>query len=98
MHGNRSGAAREYAETGVRINAVSPGAVATARGKAAAVRQSGSEDDACLDYPLRRLADPMEVAEAVVWLCSDRASYVHGENLLVDGGFYRAHQRRPRER
>jgi NAD(P)-dependent dehydrogenase (short-subunit alcohol dehydrogenase family) len=90
-------AAREYAETGVRINAVSPGAVATARGKAAAARQYGSEQEACLDYPLRRLADPLEVAEAVVWLCSDRASYVHGEDLLVDGGFYRAHQRRPLE-
>jgi NAD(P)-dependent dehydrogenase (short-subunit alcohol dehydrogenase family) len=96
--GMTAAAAREYAETGVRINAVSPGGVATARGKAAAVRQYGSEEDACLDYPLRRLAEPMEVAQAVVWLCSDRASYVHGENLLVDGGFYSAHQRRPQEK
>jgi NAD(P)-dependent dehydrogenase (short-subunit alcohol dehydrogenase family) len=90
-----AGAAREYAETGVRINAVLPGAVGTDRGKAHAVRTYGSEDAATLDYPLRRLADPLEVGEAVVWLCSDRASYIIGESLFVDGGQYSSHQRRP---
>jgi NAD(P)-dependent dehydrogenase (short-subunit alcohol dehydrogenase family) len=92
-----SGAAREYGETGVRINAVLPGAVGTERGLAHALRTYGSVDAATLDYPLRRMADPMEVAEAALWLCSDRASYVTGESLFVDGGQYSAHQRRPKE-
>jgi len=92
-----AGAAREYAETGVRVNAVLPGAVGTDRGKAHAIRAYGSEEAATLDYPLRRLADPFEIAEAVVWLCSDRASYVTGESLFVDGGQYSSHQRRPDE-
>ena len=90
-----AGAAREYAEAGVRINAVLPGAVATERGRAHAIREHGSVEAATLDYPLRRLADPLEIGEAVVWLCSDRASYVTGESLFVDGGQYSSHQRRP---
>ena len=36
--------------------------------------------------PVRRLGKPEEIAEAVVWLCSDRASYVTGQGLVVDGG------------
>ena len=39
-------------------------------------------------YPLGRTGTPEEVAEAVVYLCSDAASYVTGHNLMVDGGYY----------
>jgi 3-oxoacyl-[acyl-carrier protein] reductase len=40
------------------------------------------------EIPLRRLARPEEVADAIVWLASDRASYVTGQTILVDGGRY----------
>jgi NAD(P)-dependent dehydrogenase (short-subunit alcohol dehydrogenase family) len=64
-----------------------------AEGKVVLVSRGGSG----IDYPMRRLGEPSEISEAVVWLCSDKASFVHGESLLVDGGFYTAHQRRPLE-
>jgi 3-oxoacyl-[acyl-carrier protein] reductase len=41
------------------------------------------------EIPVRRLADPKEVADVIVWLASERASYVTGQTLLVDGGIYR---------
>lgn len=97
VNGLTTAAAREYAGTGIRINAVMPGGVNTERGRAASRRQYGDLGAAERDYPLGRLGDPFEVAEAVVWLSSDRSSYVIGERLLVDGGFYSAHQRRPKD-
>jgi NAD(P)-dependent dehydrogenase (short-subunit alcohol dehydrogenase family) len=97
VNGLTAAAAREYAGTGIRINAVMPGGVDTERGRAASRRQYGQLEAAERDYPLGRLADPFELAEAVVWLSCDRSSYVIGERLLVDGGFYSAHQRRPKD-
>jgi NAD(P)-dependent dehydrogenase (short-subunit alcohol dehydrogenase family) len=41
------------------------------------------------DVPLRRLGDPREVADTIVWLASERASYVTGQTVLVDGGLYK---------
>jgi NAD(P)-dependent dehydrogenase (short-subunit alcohol dehydrogenase family) len=97
VNGLTTAAAREYAGTGVRINAVMPGGVNTERGRAASRRQYGQLETAMEDYPLGRLAEPLEIAEAVLWLSSDRSSYVIGERVLVDGGFYSAHQHRPRD-
>jgi NAD(P)-dependent dehydrogenase (short-subunit alcohol dehydrogenase family) len=97
VNGMTKAAAREYAETGVRINAVMPGAIATERGFAASERQFGGLESALRDFPLGRLGETSEVAEAVVWLSSDRSSFVLGECLLVDGGFYSAHQKRPQD-
>jgi NAD(P)-dependent dehydrogenase (short-subunit alcohol dehydrogenase family) len=96
VNGLTTAAAREYAGTGIRINVVMPGGV-TQRGRAASRRQYGELASAEKDYPLGRLGDPFELAEAVVWLSSDRSSYVIGERLLVDGGFYSAHQRQPKD-
>jgi NAD(P)-dependent dehydrogenase (short-subunit alcohol dehydrogenase family) len=41
------------------------------------------------DVPLKRLGDPREVAETIVWLASERASYITGQTILVDGGLYK---------
>ena len=77
-------AAIEYAPLGIRINAVSPGRVETPM-----MLASGIADMSVVaaGLPVRRLGKPEEVAEAVVWLASDAASFVVGHNLCVDGGF-----------
>lgn len=77
-------AAMEYAERGIRINAVSPGRVTTPM-----MLASGIADMAAVaaGLPLRRMGAPEEVAAAVLWLASDAASFVVGQNLAVDGGF-----------
>jgi NAD(P)-dependent dehydrogenase (short-subunit alcohol dehydrogenase family) len=77
----------EYAKAGIRVNAVCPGFIQTPMVES---NTDGAGDlDAWLDtlVPLGRLGTPEEVAETVVWLCSDRASYVTGHALVVDGGF-----------
>ena len=77
-------AAMEYAPKGIRINAISPGRVHTPMmlGSKIADMRVVAEG-----LPLRRMGQPQEVAEAVVWLASRAASYVVGHNLCVDGGF-----------
>ncbi len=78
-------AALENARTGVRVNAVLPGSVDTPMLRAAMESSPGMEKMIRASVPSGRLGAPEEVAEAVVWLCSDRASLVSGASLLVDG-------------
>jgi NAD(P)-dependent dehydrogenase (short-subunit alcohol dehydrogenase family) len=78
-------AAKEYGSEGLRVNAVCPGPIDTPM----VVRfsdESTDTGDIAADVPLGRRGEPSEVANAVVWLCSDEASYVNGHPLLVDGG------------
>jgi len=77
-------AAMEYAEKGVRINAVAPGRVVTDMMLASKIMDMGV---VAAGLPLRRMGRPEEVAEAVVWLASDAASFVVGHALCTDGGF-----------
>ena len=80
-------AALEYATRGIRVNAVCPGPIRT-RMLEAIMEENPRMEPAMIDaVPMRRLGAPEEIAEAVVWLCSDRASYVTGQSLVVDGGF-----------
>lgn len=80
-------AAIEYAQKGVRVNAVAPGAIETAIFK----RSTGGDPDLIRRYneahPIGRIGQPHEVAEAALWLCSDLSSFVIGHTLMVDGGF-----------
>jgi 3-oxoacyl-[acyl-carrier protein] reductase len=89
--------ANEFGKDGILVNNVGPGFTATDRLKElAAVRSSGSGksqqeifDGWAADTPLQRLGEPREVAETIVWLASERASYVTGQTILVDGGMYK---------
>ena len=77
-------AAIEYAAANIRVNAVCPGFIKTQMTEDT-MRRRG---EAILgQVPLRRMGEPEEIAEMVVWLCSDRASYVSGAAYNVDGGW-----------
>jgi NAD(P)-dependent dehydrogenase (short-subunit alcohol dehydrogenase family) len=75
--------ALDYAPHGIRVNAVVPGPTDT---QLLAGDREQLIDRARREVPLGRLAAPAEVAEAVLWLWSDAASYVTGSHLVVDGG------------
>ena len=80
-------AALEYAKSNIRINAICPGAIETPMVE----RFSGSLPQGRQQLielePIGRLGKPEEIAAAVVWLCSDAASFVIGHAMAVDGGF-----------
>jgi NAD(P)-dependent dehydrogenase (short-subunit alcohol dehydrogenase family) len=82
-------AAMDYAQAGIRVNSLVPGAFDTPMLNRVFDR-TGDHDGARSQYesmiPLRRLGTPEEAAEAVLWLCSDSASYVTGHSMIVDGG------------
>jgi NAD(P)-dependent dehydrogenase (short-subunit alcohol dehydrogenase family) len=77
-------AALEYAEGGIRVNAVCPGFIET-RMTEETMRRRGEQILA--QIPAKRMGRPEEIAEMVVWLCADRASYVTGAAYNVDGGW-----------
>ncbi len=81
-------AALEYAKMGIRVNAVCPGPILTPMMERAIASDPSGEVERHLisRVPLGRIGTPQEVAEAVVWLCSDAASFVTGHMLAVDGG------------
>jgi NAD(P)-dependent dehydrogenase (short-subunit alcohol dehydrogenase family) len=79
-------AALEVARDGIRVNAVCPGSIRTPM-----LRSFVGGDEEMLEKmgrrsPVGRLGEPEEIAEAIVWLCSDAASYVTGHALEADGG------------
>jgi NAD(P)-dependent dehydrogenase (short-subunit alcohol dehydrogenase family) len=78
-------AALEHARDGIRVNAVCPGGVRTPMLEAFAGSEAALEAMGQL-APMRRLASPEEIAAAIVWLCSDAASFVTGTAMSVDGG------------
>ena len=87
----------EYGKDGITVNNVAPGYTATERLKELASKQAataGITDRESLtrlgeQTTLKRVATPEEVADAIVWLASDRASYITGQTILVDGGLYK---------
>jgi NAD(P)-dependent dehydrogenase (short-subunit alcohol dehydrogenase family) len=83
-------AALEYATQGIRVNAVCPGFIETPmvmeRALAAGSHPEVYQYLAEL-HPMKRLGKPEEIAAGVVWLCSEAASFVTGQTLIVDGGY-----------
>ena len=77
-------AALEYAEANIRVNAVCPGYIKTPMTEPS-MRLRG--EAILAQTPLKRMGSPEEIAEMVVWLCSERASYVSGAAYNVDGGW-----------
>lgn len=80
-------AALENAKSGIRINAVCPGVIHTAMIDRVTGRDKEVEKQYTAMEPMGRMGSPEEVAEAVVWLCSDAASFITGQALAVDGGY-----------
>ena len=76
----------EYAKRGVRVNTVCPGGI-NSGGMAFYLEKMPELREKTLSaHPMGRLAEPGEVADAVVYLCSERASFITGHDLVVDGG------------
>jgi len=81
-------AALEYAAMGIRINSICPGIIHTPMvDKMMAGGQQDILDAMIAAVPAKRLGQPKEIADAVLWLCSDMASLVVGHTLVVDGGY-----------
>ena len=89
--------ANEFGKDGILVTNVGPGFTATDRLKELAKARSHASgkteqeifDTWAADAPLKRLGEPREVAETIVWLASERASYITGQTVLVDGGIYK---------
>jgi NAD(P)-dependent dehydrogenase (short-subunit alcohol dehydrogenase family) len=79
-------AAQEFAAAGIRTNAVLPGQTETGPMRAYLDAMPDGGEKMLRRLPMKRMATPLEIAQAVVWLCSGEASYVNGESLVVDGG------------
>lgn len=80
-------AAMEYAKSGIRVNAVCPGYIQTPLVQGIFDRIEGYEERVASRHPMDRLGQPDEIAQAVLWLSSDAASFVTGHNMVVDGGY-----------
>lgn len=80
-------AALEYATEGIRVNAVCPGYIRTPLIEEALTSHPEMEAQIVARHPVGRMGRPEEIAEAVVWLCSEAASFVTGHAMVVDGGY-----------
>jgi len=79
-------AAAENAQKGVRVNAVNPGAILTRALANYIEKVPGAREHTTGTHAMRRFGQPEEIADAVTYLCSDRASFITGHSLNVDGG------------
>lgn len=93
MEGLSKSLALEVISHGIRVNAVAPGVTLTPSWQAriaAAESPDAMKSSVEALVPLQRFAAPDEIANAIIWLCSDAASYVVGHTLVVDGGLSQA--------
>jgi NAD(P)-dependent dehydrogenase (short-subunit alcohol dehydrogenase family) len=80
-------AALEYATAGIRVNAVCPGYIQTPLIEDALTSNPALEAQIVARHPVGKMGKPEDIAEAVVWLCSEAASFVTGHTMTVDGGY-----------
>ena len=77
----------EHGQDGIRVNVIAPGLTLTPNARAVMARAPESFARSVARTSLQRCADPREIGQAAAWLLSDRASYVTGIVMPVDGGF-----------
>jgi 3-oxoacyl-[acyl-carrier protein] reductase len=80
--------AREFAPLNIRVNTVSPGTIDTNYHRSFST--SEGLDGVRAATPVGRLGTPEEIADAIVYLCSDQASFIHGQVIEINGGFFMA--------
>jgi NAD(P)-dependent dehydrogenase (short-subunit alcohol dehydrogenase family) len=80
-------AALDYAKQGIRINAVNPGLTATEMIDRFSNKDPAMEQQLASIVPMERIGKPEEISATVVFLCSDTASYITGQSLVIDGGY-----------
>jgi NAD(P)-dependent dehydrogenase (short-subunit alcohol dehydrogenase family) len=80
-------AALEFAKNNIRVNAVCPGVIKTPMIDRFIADNPGGEAQLTMGEPIGRMGKPEEIASAVIWLCSDGASFTTGQALAVDGGW-----------
>ena len=76
-----------YADQGIRVNAVCPAGIETPMLDRATEGDPGKLEEWRAAHPVGRMGRPEEVAEAVMWLCSDGAQFVTGSSVMIDGGW-----------
>jgi NAD(P)-dependent dehydrogenase (short-subunit alcohol dehydrogenase family) len=79
-------AALDYASSNIRVNAVCPGIIDTKMMQRFTGDTSEGRDRVISQEPVGRMGKPEEIAAAVLWLCSDAASFVTGHAMVIDGG------------
>ncbi|MCL6589848.1 MAG: glucose 1-dehydrogenase [Firmicutes bacterium] len=79
-------AAMEYIRDGIRVNAIAPAAIRTEIFERMTNGNEEVKNYYAKGHPIGRIAEPEEIAEAALWLCSEKSSYVVGETLIIDGG------------
>ena len=87
VNGLTKTAALEYAKVGIRVNAVCLDVIKTPMFERGLDKNPRLEERFAAFHPIGRIGKPEEIAQAVVWLCSDAASFVTGIHMPVDGGF-----------
>jgi NAD(P)-dependent dehydrogenase (short-subunit alcohol dehydrogenase family) len=87
ISGLTKSAAIAYAEKGIRVNGVCPGLIEAGMGIRSLTRPTTDPKALIASAPINRTGTALEVAYAVMWLCSDEATFVHGHMLAVDGGY-----------
>jgi NAD(P)-dependent dehydrogenase (short-subunit alcohol dehydrogenase family) len=80
-------AALQYAKSNIRVNALCPGVTRSAMVDAAMAMSDAIREALSNFAPLRGVAEPAEIAECAIWLCSDKSSFVTGHALVADGGY-----------
>ena len=80
-------AALEYGSQGIRVNSICPGTARTAMVEDVVRETPALQQELEALHPIGRIAEPEEIAEAALWLCSERSSFVLGTALSVDGGY-----------